>query len=408
MFLTGVVVPLLAGLFPAPPAGFRLAANALPDSISPQELHHRAIVVDTHADTTQRLLYQDGHFLEGIPNAHLDLPKMKAGGVDAQFMSIFVFPKRTPSQSYFSESMRQIQLVRSLAQNNGNRLAFARTAADVRESAERGIPAVLLGVEGGHSLGVGSPSEQLKHLRQFAAEGVRYLTLTWSVSNPIGGSSGDSGDGDGLTAHGRRIIKEMNRLGVVVDLSHVSDPLFWDAIRVTRKPVILSHSSSRALANVPRNVTDAMLRAVAKNGGAVCVNYNPSFLDADFSRAQAPIWARFRDLPVDESWRHVQEASLQLPQVPLSRLVDHIMHMVQVAGADHVCLGSDFDGIPVTPKGLPDAAHLPVLTADLLARGLSPSDIQKILGLNTLRVLEANELRTPLDKTSTLTQESSP
>jgi membrane dipeptidase len=179
---------------------------------------------------------------------------------------------------------------------------------------------------------------------------------------------------------------------VVVDLSHVSDPLFWDAIRLVKKPVLLSHSSARSLANVPRNVSDAMLRAVAKNGGAVCVNYNPAFLDSSFARAQAPIWARYRELPVDESWRHVQAASLELPSVPLSRVVDHIVHMVAVAGADHVCLGSDFDGIPVTPAGLADASQLSALTVELKKRGLSAWEIQRILGLNTLRVLEANEV----------------
>jgi membrane dipeptidase len=383
----------VSALFPAPPAGFQLAAEPAPDSTDPLELHFRSIVVDTHADTTQRIVYQGAHFLEGIPSAQLDYPKMKLGGIDAQFMSIFVYPKRTPAASYFSESMRQIAAIRGLVDASGGRLALARTAADVRDNAARGVSSLLLGVEGGHALGVGSKAEQLGHLRELAAQGVRYLTLTWATSNDIGGSSGDAGDGDGLTSHGRNVLALMQRLGVMVDLSHVSDSLFWDAIHFVKKPVILSHSSSRSLANVPRNVTDAMLRAVARNGGAVCANYNPSFLDSDFARAQAPIWARFRDLPVDESWRSVQEASLQLPQVALSRLVDHIVHMVAVAGADHVCLGSDFDGIPVTPAGLPDASHLPELTIALKKRGMSAWEIQRILGLNTLRVLEANEPR---------------
>lgn len=382
---------LWVGLFPASPVGFRAAAEAPSAPLGATEIHQRSIVIDTHADTTQRIVYQGASFMEGIPGAHLDFPKMVAGGIDAQFFSIFVVPKRTPPEAYFLESLRQIQAIRAMAAGSGNRLAVVRTGAEIRANAAQGIRSVLLGVEGGHSLGVGPRSEQLAHLRNLAAEGVRYLTLTWSNSNDIGGSSGDAGDIEGLTAFGRQVLTQMQRLGIVVDLSHVSDPLFWDAIRFVRKPVILSHSSSRALANVPRNVSDAMLRAVARNGGAVCVNYNPSFLDADFARAQAPIWARYRDLPVDEAWRHVESDSRQLPQVPLSRLVDHITHMVEIAGVEHVCLGSDFDGIPVTPAGLSDASQLPSLTEELKKRGLSALDIQRVLGLNTLRVLEANE-----------------
>ncbi len=381
---------LVAGLFPAPPAGFAATRSAIPADVG--ALHARAIVVDAHADTTQRIVYQGADFLDGIPDAQLDFPKMRAGGIDGQFLSIFVFPRRTPPGAYFSESLRQVRAVQDLVAHGSGRLALARFARDVRANAERDVASVLLGVEGGHSLGQGPPSEQVGHLRRLAAEGVRYMTLTWTNSNDIGGSSGDDGDGRGLTTFGRQIIDEMARLGVLVDLSHASDPLFWDAIRYVTRPVILSHSSARALTNVPRNVSDAMLRAVARNGGAVCVNYNPGFLDVGTARAQAPIWARYKDLPIDESWQRVRKDSARLPPVPLANLADHVMHMVEVAGVDHVCLGSDFDGIPATPAGLEDASRLPALTAELRARGLSVGDLEKILGANTLRVLEANEI----------------
>ncbi len=357
------------------------------------ELHRRAIVIDTHADTTQRIVYEGAKFLDGIPEAHLDLAKMRSGGLDAQFLSIFVFPRRTPSSAYFSESLRQVKAIHALVATSDGRLALARNARDIRANAGRGVPSVMLGVEGGHSLGSGSAAEQLANLRRLAVEGVRYLTLTWSNSNEIGGSSGDQGDGQGLSDFGRRVVDEMQKLGVLVDLSHVSDPLFWDAIRYVRKPVILSHSSSRTMTNVPRNASDAMLRAVARNGGAVCVNFNPGFLDINYNRAQAPIWARFRSLPIDEAWRGIREESGRLAPVPLSRLVDHLMHMIEVAGADHVCLGSDFDGVPSVPVGLEDAGRLPALTAELLRRGLSAADVEKVLGGNTLRILEANEPR---------------
>ena len=192
------------------------------------------------------------------------------------------------------------------------------------------------------------------------------MTLTWSIASPLGGSSGDDSDGQGLTDAGREIIDAMHRLGMMVDVSHVSDPLFWDVIRYARKPVIASHSSARALANVPRNMTDAMLRAVARNGGAVCVNYGPEFLDEDFAqRAAGDPRARARTLGLAprETWRTVREEVRQLPPVPLSRLVDHIDHVAKVAGIDHVCLGSDFDGVAAAPAGLEDVSKLPALTA---------------------------------------------
>jgi membrane dipeptidase len=375
------------GLFPAPPAAFvPPPAPAWTDADGP-----RPLIVDTHADTTQRIVYQGASFLDGIPGAHLDLPKMRAGGLDAQFFSIFVSPRRTPPSDYFSEAMKQINAIQRLAAGSGGRLAFAGTARDIRDNAAHGVPSALLGVEGGHALGPGTEDQQLDHLRQFAAAGVRYLTLTWTNSNAIGGSSGDDGDIQGLTPFGRRVIDEMERMGVLVDLSHVSDPLFWDAIRYAKKPVLLSHSSAKALANVPRNVSDAMLRAVARNGGAVCVNYNPSFLDADYAKKQAPLWAAVRGLPPDDAYHRMRQLSAQLPPVPLARLADHIQHMVEVAGVEHVCLGSDFDGIPSLPADLDDASQLPALVAELRRRGVAPADLRKILGENTLRLMGQSE-----------------
>ena len=236
---------------------------------------------------------------------------------------------------------------------NPGTIAWARTAADVRANAKRGRISALFGVEGGHALLPGNEAEMLEHLRTFYERGARYLTLTWSVASPIGGSSGDDSDGRGLTDVGRRILDEMERLGMMVDVSHVSDPLFWDAIRYARKPVIASHSSAHELANVPRNMTDAMLKAVAQNGGAVCVNFGSSFLDRDFAAGEQAAWARARTLglPPKELWRTVRDEVSRLPPVPLSRLVDHVDHVAKVAGIDHVCLGSDFDGVPANPRG---------------------------------------------------------
>ncbi len=362
-------------------------------AVSALELHRRAIVIDTHSDCTQRIAYDGIDFARAQPDMHVDLPKMRAGGLDAQFFSIFVGPWQAKPEGYYAEAMKQFDAVHAMIQAHPETIAWARTAADIRANAERKRISALFGVEGGHALLPGGETEMLEHLRTFYARGARYLTLTWSIASPLGGSSGDDSDGQGLTDVGRRIIDEMQRLGMMIDVSHVSDPLFWDVVRYARKPVIASHSSARELANVPRNMSDAMLRAVARNGGAVCVNFGPAFLDQDFYAREQAVFARVRGLglPPKESWRTVREEVARLPGVPLARLVDHIDHIAKVAGIDHVCLGSDFDGIPATPVGLEDVSKLPALTAELVRRGYAPGDIEKILGGNVLRVLAANE-----------------
>jgi membrane dipeptidase len=215
------------------------------------------------------------------------------------------------------------------------------------------------------------------------------MTLTWSISNPIGGSSSDAGERTGLTPFGRRVLEEMDRLGIMVDLSHGSDPLFWDAIRAVKKPVIASHSSVRALANVPRNMTDSMIKAVGANGGAVCVNFFSGFLDEAHYRAVSKYLPEMKTMTVDQSQRFLRTKSL--PAVSLARIADHLDHIVKVAGPDHACLGSDFDGIPTIPAGMEDSSKLPWLTAELRRRGYTPDQLEKILGGNVLRVLEANE-----------------
>ena len=255
-------------------------------TVSGRVLDARPIVVDAHSDCTQRITYDGIDFAREQPDMHVDLPKMKVGGLDAQFFSIFVGPWQTKPDGFYTEALRQFDAVHDMIRKNPKTIAWARTAADVRRNARRGLISALFGVEGGHALLPGDRDELLRHLRTFHERGARYMTLTWSIASPLGGSSGDDSDGQGLTDAGREIIDEMHRLGVIVDLSHVSDPLFWDAIRYARKPVLASHSSSRALANVPRNMTDAMLKAVARNGGAVCVNFAPGFLDEDFFKGE--------------------------------------------------------------------------------------------------------------------------
>ncbi len=369
-----------------------LAAAAAP--VSDSELHQRAIVIDTHSDCTSLITYEGADFIKGTADLSVDLPKMRRGGLDAQFFSIFVGPWQSGPGGYYAEALKQFEAVHKMLRlASPKELAWAKRAADIRANEKRGVTSALFGVEGGHALLPGSEKEQLEHLRKFHELGARYMTLTWSIASSVGGSSGDDSDGQGLTDFGRQILDEMNRLGMMVDISHVSDPLFWDVIRYVKKPVIASHSSARAMANVPRNMTDAMLKAVARNGGAVCVNYNPAFLDESFYKSEKALFAEAqrRKMAPKEMWKFLKAETARLPQVPLARLLDHIDHMVQVAGADHVCLGSDFDGIAATPTGLSDATMLPGLTAELRKRGHSAADVQKILGENVLRVLQANE-----------------
>jgi membrane dipeptidase len=355
------------------------------------DLHRRALVVDTHSDVTQEIAYHGVDIGKRREKGHEDLPRMREGGLDAQFFSIWIDPEEVKPDRWFDESVRQIEAIAAMARANAQTIAMARTAAEVRRNSERGLMSALLGVEGGHSLLPGNDEEQLVHLRALAALGVRYMTLTWNNSNPVGGSSGDDGQMVGLTDQGRRVLDEMQRLGILIDLSHVSDPLFWDAIRYVKKPVIASHSSARQIANVPRDLTDAQLRAVAKNGGAVCINYWPGFLDDDFARAAVPLREKIEKLPREQREAAFLAERGSLPHVSYTRIADHVDHVVKVAGIDHVCLGADYDGVPFLPEGMEDVAKLPLLTVELRRRGYTPDQVEKILGLNTLRVLEANE-----------------
>jgi membrane dipeptidase len=383
-------------MIPSPAVTLLLAAAGAATAAAPADdvLHKRALVIDTHADTTQVITYGDVDIARPQPGVQVDLTKAAAGGLDAEFFSIFVLPMRFKPAEFYTEAVRQLDALDKLAAANPTRVRVARTAADLRANAKAGVMSALYGLEGGHALLPGDHKTQLEHLRELGRRGVRYMTLTWATSNDIGGSSGDAGDIRGLTPFGAEVVKEMNRLGIVIDISHVSDPTFWDALRATSKPVLATHSSARALTNIPRNMTDAMLKAVAANGGAVCVNFGSGFLDGAFHEKEEALWKKKRSGTPLDMWRQIRvDAAALSPQVALARLLDHIQHVAKVAGVDHACLGSDFDGVPVTPTGMEDASKLPAITAGLRARGLSPADVEKILGGNVLRVLEANEQR---------------
>jgi membrane dipeptidase len=366
-------------------------------------LHRSAIVVDTHDDVTQRLVVEGVNLGDRLPDGQTDIPRMREGGLDAEFLSVFVPPMLYPGDKAYAQSLLEFDAIDSLVATNAASAVLARTAGTVRTAAADGKVAFLIGVEGGHSLGDGADAVLLERLKVFYDRGARYMTLTWSNSNRLGGSSGDDGRGRGLTPFGQRVVAAMNDLGMMVDISHVSDATFFDAVRASRLPVLASHSSARALADRPRNMTDDMLRAVRDNGGAVCVNFGPEFLDAEWARKldalekSVDIGGIAREHASDPKaaqvaiWHKLRELAATLPPVPAARVVDHIEHVARVAGIDHVCLGSDFDGVPSTPAGLEDVSKLPFVTRELMRRGFSSDDVRKILGENVLRVLQANE-----------------
>jgi membrane dipeptidase len=360
--------------------------------ISAQDLqfHQDAVVVDAHCDIAEAVLFEKYDLLSRHDDHHVDLPRLQEGGIDAEFFSIFVHPESVDLTQFFPTALREIDLLQQAARASGGALQMARNADEVRENADKGVTSMLLGVEGGHLLLPGTEEEQLAHLKAFADRGVRYLTLSWSASSPLGGSTADDA-GRGLTPFGRRVLAEMERLGIVADLSHGSDALFQDVIQAATRPVLLTHSAARALSNHPRNASDEMLRAVAKNGGAVCVDFSPTFLDDRFRRATQALLQKTKGMRNGEKTALYRKE--KPPEVPLSRLLDHIEHVARVAGIDHVCLGSDFDGAPMMPVGLEDASKLPALTAALRARGWPPQDLKKLLGENILRVLAASETR---------------
>ena len=367
-------------------------------------IHNSAIIIDTHADTPQRFLDGDFDIASTDPNdnGHISLDKARAGNLGAEFFSIWVDPKM--NQGHFAQhTLDLIDSVYQQAARHPDRMMMAFNVADIERAHKERKLAALMGIEGGHSI-----ENDMRLLRDFYRLGVRYMTLTWSNTNEWADSSGDINDSkvehhNGLTDFGKQVVLEMNRLGMIVDISHVADKTFWDAIATTRAPVIASHSSSRALVNHPRNMTDDMLRAVGKNGGVVQVNFYSGFDDAKFMQASeaqqkeqeaaleaalAKKRAAGEKVTFEDEDRLQREWMAKIPRPPFSSLIDQIDHIAKVGGIDHVGLGSDFDGVSgATPAGMDSAADLPKITQALLDRGYSANDIHKILGGNVLRVL---------------------
>jgi membrane dipeptidase len=353
-------------------------------------IHYNAVVLDGHIDVPA-LIVDDGYDLtrrHSRHRSHVDLPRMQDGGLDGAFFAAYVAPYYGEGARAFRRARAQIDAVRAQVDASDD-LAFAMSAADVRQAIRAGRTPILLGLEGGHGLAA-SPDT----LRALARAGIRYVTLTHVNTNRWADSSQDEPVHDGLSDLGREMVRTMNDLGVLVDLAHVSDATFADAVEATRAPVIVSHSSCRALTPTVRNSTDEQLRAVAETGGVVMINFfdamvNPN-LDADlFAEARRRVSVSGQGMAYLWSAVYDLRRERQIPGATWGDVVDHIDHAVQVAGVNHVGLGSDFDGVFDLPRGLGDVTRLPWITYGLLRRGYSEDDIYKILGGNLLRVLEA-------------------
>jgi membrane dipeptidase len=380
-----------------------LTQSAPADAVSARarQLHERAIVIDSHDDTTQRLLFDKTFDIaKRQKNGNVDIPRMREGGLDGLFFSIWV-PSDVTGVKAVSTANALIASVHKAVAAHPNDLMLATTAAEVRRAAAEHKIAALMGMEGGHM-----NNDDLGQLRKYAALGVRYLTLTHFKNNNWADSSTDKPAHNGLTPFGKDVVRELNTLGLMVDISHVADKTFYDALEVTKAPVIASHSSCRAISKLARNMTDDMLRALAKNGGVVMINYHAGFLSEEFRVASekksgtvdVAMAAMSKKCGGNEACTtmeseridHEAMASGELPKVTWEKIVEHIDHAVKVAGADHVGLGSDFDGATM-PLGMEDVSKLPKITDALIKKGYSDADIEKILGGNLLRVMEAVE-----------------
>ena len=383
-------------------AGSQLGAPSRADDIAERarKLHFSSIVLDTHDDTTQRFFSKNFDLGKRNPDGHVDIPRMREGGMNAIFFSIWI-DGRIMGPPAVQKALDQIDAVHENAIKYSKDMVFCRTAEEVRRAHAQGKIAALIGVEGGHMIG-----NDIRVLRMFGDLGVRYMTLSHFYNDEWADSSTDKPVHNGLTDFGKDIVREMNRQGIMVDISHVSDKTFYDALEVSKAPLIASHSSCRALCNHPRDMSDDMIKALAAKGGVIQINYERSFIDQAYKDASdklsGGVVAQFdaitKSCGDDQECvtRKMTDAQKQLteegklPHVSWERIIDHIDHVVKLVGPDHVGLGSDFDGATM-PEGMEDCSKLPKITEALMRKGYKDDDIRKILGGNLLRVMEQTE-----------------
>jgi membrane dipeptidase len=366
------------------------------------KLHFSSIVLDTHDDTTQRFFSKDFDLGKRNADGHIDIPRMREGGMNGIFFSIWI-DGRILGPPAVQKALDQIDAVHENVRTHSKDMVFCRTAEEVRRAHAQGKIAALIGVEGGHMIG-----NDIRVLRMFGELGVRYMTLSHFYNDEWADSSTDKPVHNGLTDFGKDIVREMNRQGIMVDISHVSDKTFYDALEVSKAPLIASHSSCRALCNHVRDMSDDMIKALAAKGGVIQINYEKSFIDQAYKEAfdkyAGNVVAPKYEEEVRKKCGDDQECATRegkkivntlvaegkLPHVSWERIIDHIDHAAKLVGPDHVGLGSDFDGADM-PDGMEDCSKLPRITEALLRKGYREDDIRKILGGNTLRVMEEVE-----------------
>jgi len=394
-------------------ANIMTLAQTTPAKLTPEQVHSNALVIDTHEDTPQR--YVDEHFdlSDPLKGGQINLDAIHKGNLGASFMSIWVEPDLYKDH-YARRTLELIDSVRTQAAKHPDQIKFSTSTADIETARREHKYAMLMGIEGGHSI-----EDSLGLLRSYYDLGVRYMTLTWSNSNGWADSSGDDTDAsiphtqNGLSDFGESVVREMNRIGMIVDISHVSDKTFYRAVEVSRAPVIASHSAARAICDAPRNMTDDMLRTAAHSGGpgskggVIMVNFYSGFISQAYRNAQiaqksevdkatSDLKAKFKAEGKEITYSDLEKLQRQMadriPRPPLSALIDNIDHIAKVAGTDHVGLGSDFDGVSgQLPEGIDSAADLPKVTAALMARGYTAEDCDKILGGNLMRAFKEVE-----------------
>jgi membrane dipeptidase len=376
-----------------------LAASAKDIEKQVRSITKSAILIDTHNDVPSFTV--DGYDIgKSTPQRDTDVPRLQEGGVGAVFFAAFVDSSYVEGNHSAHRALQMIDAIRhDIAGRYPKDFVLATTADDVVKAHKKHKMAALIGIEGGHAI-----EDSPRLLRDYYALGVRYMTLTHTNTNNWADSSGDMDDPkiqhhNGLTPLGKQIVAEMNRLGMMVDISHTADKTFWDALATSRAPLIASHSSCRALTNVPRNMTDVMIKALAKKGGVIEINFNCGFISqrvADFEKTSPrkgrylEIIKQYKDDPVkqrEELDKLITETKKNGPRATLADVVAHIDHVRQIAGIDAIGIGSDFDGVECTPIGLEDVSKFPSLTRALLMKGYSPKDVKKIYGGNTIRLM---------------------
>ena len=373
------------------------------------DLHNSSLVVDTHADSISRYVDDGEDLATETGRGHLDLPRIREGNLGVQWWSCYVAASKIPTKDTVERCLELLDGLKRLCAANPDDFEIALTAADCRRIVADGKHAAVPCIEGGHAI-----RDNLGLLRQYYELGMRYITLTHFNTNTWADASTDASRNNGLSEFGLDVVREMNRLGMIVDISHVSDKTFWDTIEVATQPVMASHSSAWELSKHARNMKDDMLRAVGSNGGVVNVNFASSFISESHrvttEKLEEEMWEEIEDVErfarrsavahwsgtpeyIEQQKAEIEERRFRdwggIPLPTLSDTVDHIEHIAKVAGIDHVGLGSDYDGIPMGPVGLEDVSKFPGITEELLKREFSAADIKKILGENTMRVMEA-------------------